>query len=600
MRRLLTLCFLLIGTRADAGEKADLKSLIDGLKASKEESRLDALRALAELGPRAAPALEAVLALFDDASVDVRFVSAEAAGRMGKASVSRLAKLLAAKSGEVRYLAALALSFAKGEAEPAAPALMRALEDDQADVRYKAAYALGRMAPRGEKAIPALGRCLADKDDNLSGQALESLLRFEDRALGEVTPALRHPEARVRAKGLLLLAHRLTANEKAARPHVTAALKSEHKDVVVGVLARLEHFRHWPAMDIAALLAHKEAEVRRHAISLLLVHEDPAPARPALEAALANSDEFVAAVAARCFRERLGTEVWPMIDKAMARPEPEVRLYAARFLVQRNPEAASGLAALTRLVKEEAGPVRGKAAIFLGQTKGIAAKPAIPVLVEELKSKNPEAVRLALFTLYYIVPFDPDAALPGVAALVKHPHAGVRQATALCLSRFEKRAWPFILEMAKDEDAEVRNVLYSAVGENVRDTPDLLPFLQKAACDDPSEHGRRGAIWSLNWFSAKTVAPFLLERYKVEKSDKVREGIVDVARRWEATATPALDLYIAGLKDGVPRIRYLAAQGLRVLGPAARPAAAALKAAAKDGDPEVREAVTAALAAIGG
>jgi HEAT repeat protein len=92
---------------------ADLvKSLVEVLKDSDAEVRINAGNALAAIG---APAVDALSATLADPSRDARAAAAYALGQMG------------------------------AEAAPAATALVRALKDVETDVRRQAAQALGRI-----------------------------------------------------------------------------------------------------------------------------------------------------------------------------------------------------------------------------------------------------------------------------------------------------------------------------------------------------------------------------------------------------------------------------------------------------------------------
>lgn len=597
------LCLLTFSTAispAAAGEKAplDVKSLAARLADPKAAARVDALRELALHGPAAAPALPPVRDLLEDPDLEVRLVAADCLGRMGKEAVPALIKLLDRKEKEPRYLAALALSIVGPRGEAAVPALIRALADAEWDVRHKAAYALGRMAPASTKAVPALGRLLADEVHEVQHEACEALLRLEGAALAAVPAALKNDNARCRAYAFRILAERDAAADKGVLPILLDALALPHTDVKQTALVRLQKREGVPVPPVARFLEDADPQTRSVAAAVLFLHEDPSPARAALEKALNDPHEPVQDTVFHTLR-KVKADPTPLLLKNLEADDAATRFHAARYLFKNDPTSMPAVNAHLRLLKEDKGPYRRGSAYILGRTKGPLGKPAIPVLAEDLSSKDAAVIRDALFVLYYIIPFDPEAALPAFKPLLKHPDAQVREATAFALSRFEKRAWPLVLEMAKDENAEVRRMLYSAVAENVRDTDQLLPFLMDRAINDPGENARLGAIHSLNWFSAKTVAGFLHDLYKKEKNEQAREVIMRISANFGATAAPAIDLFIDGLKDSRPYTRQLAAGGLRSVAGEAKRALPALQAALKDADPDVREAAARALEAIG-
>jgi hypothetical protein len=179
-----------------------------------------------------------------------------------------LAADLSAPNTWVRLAAVDALEMQGADAAPAAPALVRALEDRNRFVRWAAARVLGRMGPVAEvdAAVAGLARLLYDTDLNVRLAAELALERWGPRAAAAV-PDLTHwvshgdPEGR---EGAIRALERIG---EAAQPAIPA---------------------------IAAELGNADVRVRRAAAAVLgRFGPDARAAVPALRRALDDSDEEV-------------------------------------------------------------------------------------------------------------------------------------------------------------------------------------------------------------------------------------------------------------------------------------------------------------------
>ena len=87
-------------------------------------------------------------------------VAAMALGRIGRAAVPELIRVLDNPNPEARQQAALVLARIGPDAEEAVPELTRMLDDEDEEVRKAAARALGQIGPAAAIAVPALKRLL--------------------------------------------------------------------------------------------------------------------------------------------------------------------------------------------------------------------------------------------------------------------------------------------------------------------------------------------------------------------------------------------------------------------------------------------------------
>jgi vesicle coat complex subunit len=115
-----------------------------------------------------------------------------------------------AKNQLVRSWTASALRQIGPAAEPAVPALVKALGDPDPEVQISAAEALGRIGPAAEPAVPALIEALGDPDADVQRTASETLGRIGlaakaavpalINALGSADPGVRRDAARAMAE----------------------------------------------------------------------------------------------------------------------------------------------------------------------------------------------------------------------------------------------------------------------------------------------------------------------------------------------------------------------------------------------------------------
>jgi HEAT repeat protein len=136
----------LVQTGAELPE-GSIAKLAEFLSAQDADARADAVLALGQLGPQAAEALPAIEIALVDESSDIRHSAAWALGNMGEEQGAR-----------------------------AVPPLTAVLETDpDADVRAQAAWALGQMGIAAEPAADALLAALEDPDEMVQLEAYEAL-----------------------------------------------------------------------------------------------------------------------------------------------------------------------------------------------------------------------------------------------------------------------------------------------------------------------------------------------------------------------------------------------------------------------------------------
>src|SRR5262245_49226804 len=108
--RVSVLCFLYLATNVaqaaalpNQADDSKLKEHLAALSHSDMNVRLKAVMALAELGPKAEPAVPGLIAAMQVNNEDLRLNAAIALGKIGKAAVTPLTKILQTKDADARY-----------------------------------------------------------------------------------------------------------------------------------------------------------------------------------------------------------------------------------------------------------------------------------------------------------------------------------------------------------------------------------------------------------------------------------------------------------------------------------------------------------------
>jgi HEAT repeat protein len=193
------------------------------------------------------------------------------------AAAAKLAAALEHKEIRVRLAGLYALEALEADAEPAAPALIKALEDADVFVRWGAARALGKMAPHGGKAAAlALAERLNDKSADVRLTAAAALERFGPAARDAVRAISRtvqgdDPSMRVRAIQVLAA---VGTDAKSEVPVLRKALEAKESSVRLAAAQALAKFGPADKPTAAALqkaLDDADPEVRRAAADALLV-----------------------------------------------------------------------------------------------------------------------------------------------------------------------------------------------------------------------------------------------------------------------------------------------------------------------------------------
>ena len=116
--------------------------------------RIAIAKALAEIGPDAAPAVKALAKALKDTSFGVRRQAATALGAIGKPAVETVAELLQTAKGDDKPEVIEEATARLGK--DAVPALLKALKGTEVDMLKVAIHVAGRIGPPAKDAVPQL------------------------------------------------------------------------------------------------------------------------------------------------------------------------------------------------------------------------------------------------------------------------------------------------------------------------------------------------------------------------------------------------------------------------------------------------------------
>ncbi len=346
------------------------------------------------------------------------------------------------------------------------------------------------------------------------------------------------------------------------------------------------------------------------------------PAIPSLITTLGDPEKEIRTAAARALR---GIDIdWaegeaaisavPSFVKATRKKDIEVRLAAVDALGEIGESAGESAPALVALLGDPAEAVRAAAAESLGRM-GSAAEPAAPRLVA-LLTDDSDAVRgAAMETLTVMGP----AAPPALIDVLDGDDPELRATALAALSEIEP-GWANG-ELGEAAVARFTGVIREGFGEArisaIETLTSLGPAARKAIPDlvsvliDGDRTVREAAVKALKaidpkWTrskAARSAAPDLI-RALVDSdrniSKTARAVLTRVAPDWptDPDTVEAVPHFQKALSHSLDTVRVAAADVLRELGPAAKPAVDDLMNALTDDRQAVRRAAAAALDAI--
>jgi HEAT repeat protein len=588
-------------------EALDIRLFIGALDDPDVEVRKLAAVALGVCGAGAAEAVPALIRLLADADEDVRRRAVEALGRIGPEARAALPALMTEWQNP-RAFDAVAGALC-GIGPPAFPFLVPLLQDRKRPNRDKIARVLADLAVAAGSSV--WSEVLSDGEPAVRREAMEALERATPafvRCLGPTLAelVLTERDAAVRRRAVKAL----QGAGRAATPVLRGLLRDPDADVrTLAAAALIRWPEHAPAavpVLLAGLKTHSKPAMGCTAPALSEVGRAGKSAVPALQSALQDPDDDVRlwAAIALGYLGPAAREAVPSLRRALRDGDPQVRLAAADAWcrIERRPGEALPILLTALAQGDRTDPSR------LGDTVNVTVEPAsalhrygptaVPALLQGISEENLDLPLPWKGTVGLLKDLGPEAgeAVPSLIMMLrKQPLPILPRPKDLTDNPAERVLWEFIeaggvLRYPQEEIIEA----LGSVGPRARDA---VPFLiQTLAGKDQAPHGAAAKALGRIGPGAAAAVPALQtalrEREPIGASE-LREvglagpnsGMICVnclfleANRW--SPSDPWEFSLSESFDGaIPSdVRSQAAYALAQIGPAARDAIPALRAA---------------------
>jgi HEAT repeat protein len=595
------------------------------------KARIQALQRLERLGPRAAPAVTALIVGLSDRDPKIRKETADVLHRIGPPARPAVPALLAALNdpdSKVRTAAAWALQAAKPDAkavmpalvanlragadrrspvvvyalaalgEPAMPVLIELLHDNDKGLRQTAAYSLSRRGPAARAFIPALIEALRLPEREAREHIAAALAGAGAEAVEPLIRALRDRDPKVRG-GAARALETMGAQAKDAVPALIAALSDEEPPDDPKA-ERGPSFDFW----------QREGEPHPSGYYSAL-RAIGSPAVPAMLAQLSAPARRAPALALRALGF-LGNDAKTAVPRLIGLlSDPDLRGEAASALGGIG--ARDAIPSLITSMKDPDSGFRARAAEALGRigwerqaaqySSPTIARGAIRPLALALKDSDPR-VRAAAARALKDIGSEASVAIPELVAAVKDTAAEVRVAALGAFGRVGRvpaASRGVVLALLKDPDRRVRMAAVGAIDEDALKTAATVAGLL-AALEDPDADVRASAAARLDNTHVESftsyegafrdspelvknrAAPEALRAALGDADPRVRASVAWLLPVFHSEAAASVPLLIARLKDPQVSVRRAAGEALAQFGPAAKDATSALLEALGDSD----------------
>jgi HEAT repeat protein len=257
------------------------------LKDERPTVRREVLIALGRVGPDAAHAVPVITAYLSNDDPAVRHSAAYALGRIGPSAAEAAGALRQGMQSDDQLMRAVS-SWSLARIEPmneaardqAISLLTVAIKHKNPRVQLAALRALIDLEPQPAVLVPALGQVFAEDNGELINEALGALASFGEAATPALIEALKRPETRGRAAGLIA---RVGPQASAATGALVAALCDKDAEVRREVLFALASMGDKAVPAQAAIAsALQDPEVRVRTIATYALGRIGPPAKTAL------------------------------------------------------------------------------------------------------------------------------------------------------------------------------------------------------------------------------------------------------------------------------------------------------------------------------
>lgn len=612
----------------DMGEAAlpAVADLSEATMDSDDGVRLAAIRTVAAFGPGAAPAVDHLLKNVQEKTEDIRLAAIDALGRIGpraNGAVTALSTLLNEQDQKVVLAAIQALGRIGPDSKPAVATLLKILAQTRATDRELSSLrrfefmssrvnpfpsaifeALGGIGPDATEAIPTLVQELSGGQVNRDSSAFVALERIDPafEATVKIVSEQMASEGR-RARGPLGMIAAIGPGAKSTVPAIVELLADpeffDRGDAAVA-LAAIGPAAHEALPELRNQLGKEDVfEAEKFYTALAKIGADDAPTIGFLKKQAEdskNSKRVQAAVALARMAPR-DPQVFALVVRQLDEAKSEHR-ELVRALAAMDAAAGDSVAPLTRLLKHED---LSQTSIQALGAMGPRAKDATPVLEMLLQDKNVYRRVEAVIALWQI-----DGKVEGRLATVLQGDFGFvsdRDRWGSQLMKLGPTAIPELQKFLGDSDPKLnsggRQVAAATLGAMGAAAKSAVPELI-ALLNDSDEFTARAAASALGQIGpdARPAIAALQQAAATWKSGGMglirwNPALIPVealARIDPQSAAPFLDMLIGELSfTTYERPSSQAIEILGLMGPAARSALPALKAASNKADKQLSE-----------
>jgi HEAT repeat protein len=575
--------------------EAGLQEMLDHLRSTDREERLEAVVQLSALGAYAHPAEQSLVELLKSDDQALQYQCLITLGHLGPLARDVSASVASFLKSDAVFLQSAALESLRsiGYAAPEDLAVIRRLcgSSDPGVATAAIRCLLMLTDERDEqvqRSVPLLVRALEDVRAEVRNDASLALVEIGPSVISTVTPSLRSTMAGVRIEACEILGHMGVAAASVV-PDLLVSLADQDEQVVRAAATALGN-------------VHSNAAVCVPAIRKLLA-SDSVPVRIVASRALGEfGPEAISAVAA----------LLPLLKDSHA----QVRAAAAGALGATKDGRVEVVGALIGLFSDENAAVTVKAANGLSQI----GEAAVPALVRTLKDENfrtlaieilgPEARAAVPSLLELMTRADVNAAVrheamialglmgpsassaaPRLLDILSSPAAAeLHPAAAWVLARMgEKKALPMLKTLAgetQDEQTQraIAWALVTLEPGNPENAAKALPYLTKSTSSDRALVRKESlaALAKLGPLAAEAI-PVVLERAEKDADDAVRAEALQALAEIGAPADKVLLVAVAAFSDSATEVRMAARYVLGRLGTDAKQMEAQLQEAIRVG-----------------
>ncbi len=495
--------------------------------------------------------------------------------------VAILAGLLEARDGSIQFAAALELERLGPKARPAVPALVKALKSPIQGVRFQSSQALGKIGNLDARTImPALIAALDDEDRHVRTHAAQALAAYGAEAKAAVPKMVRllwefGPEFEV-ARSL----GRIGPDAALAVPPLLFYLdvteppeRDQTREAIDRIMPRTAGVT--VAGSIAALKAGDPAARARAAYELgRLIEAGPPPGEgvDALGEALGHPSPLVRQMAAAMLC-RLGPRAapaGPALIRAARDPDESVVRLITVALSRAAAELPGAIPALAELMKHRSGEVRRWAAGALAWA-GPRGAPGVPAMIAGLEGQDIPTRASILAALSKLVPWH-EAIVPALFKAFDDPSDQVRMAAVNALGAHvnvrRDVVMPALLRAMDDPSQGVRFEAGSSLGR-IRPAGIVLPTLiEKLKEGKPNT--RQAAVGAGGSCATRDLDPEVARRTVealaaalADRDPEVRSSAASCLKTFGAAAGSAVPALRAAMNDPDRRVRDNASDALQ-------------------------------------